>query len=384
MQYVNDVASPQVAQTFAGLLENTSAPKSGLIAGSISLAILLYGASGIFSQLFDTFNEIWRVPYQARSGLAFSIRNRLVGVVMVLMVGGLLIATLALSSAIAYLNQLLDGNYPRLTSWLSLTDRGLSFILMPFVLSMMFWYFPARKIKWRDMLPAAGLTAALLAASRYLIEIYLRVSTASEVYGAAGSLVMLLVWVYLTGMILFFGAAFSCAWTKIFGSHFDSPDTQDALDHSLLKGLSFRLRPDLTIIGLGRSVSDFGKASGAAKRIQEDWEPSKETNNVAAKGIANEIETEILEKRYQHPPAPAICQPTIPRDISEPDSYNQPPSWLEQESEFLAGQGVLLTPLRRQGSADVAADGQRIERDRANAGSIVPNQKTLRLRRRAA
>jgi membrane protein len=219
VRYVQDVASPQIAQTVAEILENTSAPKTGLIAGSISLVILLYGASGIFAQLFDTFNDIWGVPEQLQKSIRLNLRNRLVGVVMVVVLGALLISTLALSSLIAFINQLLEKSYPQLTFWLSFADRGLSFILVPLVLSLMFWYFPARKIRWIEMLPAAILTSLLLWLSRFSIDLYLRFSTTSEIYGAAGSLVVLLIWIYWTCMILFFGAAFSCAWSKMLGSH---------------------------------------------------------------------------------------------------------------------------------------------------------------------
>lgn len=231
IQNVRSFTTPAIASTVAGVIKNATAPSSGLLASTISLLVLFFGASGIFTQLFDTFNDIWAVPLESRSGLRFSIRKRLIGVLMVLVAGILLIGTLALGSVIAYLNQLMDGAYPHLAASLNLVDRGLSFILMPFVLSLIFWFFPAEKIKWTDVLPAAGLTAAMLAASRYFTDFYLKFSSTSELYGAAGSLVVLLVWVYVTGLVVFFGAAFSCAWARIFGSHRDrsgdmaGPDT---------------------------------------------------------------------------------------------------------------------------------------------------------------
>jgi len=193
-----------------------------LLASTISLLVLFYGASGVFTQLFDTFNDIWSVPPESRSGLRFSIRKRLVGVLMVLVAGILLLGTLALGSVIAYLNGLMNGQHPTLTTWLNLADRGLSFVLMPLILSMIFWFFPAVKIRWTEMLPAAVLTSALFAASRYLTNFYLQFSSTSEIYGAAGSLVVLLVWVYITGLVVFFGASFSCAWSHSFGAEADS------------------------------------------------------------------------------------------------------------------------------------------------------------------
>jgi membrane protein len=205
----------------AGVIKNATAPSSGLLASTISLLVLFYGASGVFTQMFDTFNEIWSVPVESRSGFRFNIRKRLIGVLMVLVAGILLLGTLALGSVIAYLNGLMNGQFPRLTTWLNLADRGLSFVLMPLLLSLMFWFFPAVKVRWSEMLPAALLTSALFAASRYLTNFYLQFSSTSEIYGAAGSLVVLLVWVYITGLVVFFGASFSCAWSRSFGEAVD-------------------------------------------------------------------------------------------------------------------------------------------------------------------
>ena len=223
IEQVNVVTTPAVAETVAGLIKNATKPGSGLLAGSISLCILLYGASGVFSQLYDTFNDIWQIPVESRMGIRFTIEKRLIGVAMVLVVGVLLIATLSVGSAISYLNRLVHDSYPQLTTWLSLADRSLSFLLMPLIFSLVFWFVPATKIKWLDVWPAGLLTAMLVAASRYLIDYYLTLSSTSEVYGAAGSLVVLLVWVYMTGLVVFFGASFSHAWAETFGSRSGTP-----------------------------------------------------------------------------------------------------------------------------------------------------------------
>lgn len=243
--YFHDLASPRVAQTIAGLLANTTSAQNTLFASLISLAIMLYGASGIFTQFFDTFNDIWKVPTGHRSGIRFTARKRFLGVCMVLLAGVLLIGSLALGTVIAFLSQLLDGNFPRLASWLGLIDRALSFLLLPLVLSLMFWYLPMKKIRWLDVVPAAGLTAVLLTGSRSLIDFYLQLSTASEVYGAAGSLVLLLVWIYLTGQVIFFGACFSCAWAEHLGAEMglvDKPVCSEAARqisfHSLRSALA--------------------------------------------------------------------------------------------------------------------------------------------------
>jgi membrane protein len=218
IEQVGAATSPAIAEIIAGLISNATRPSSGILASSISLLILFYGASGVFSQLYETFNVIWQVPVESRTGFKFTIQKRLIGIGMVLIAGVSLIGTVALGSVIAYLEHLVQDSYPIVTTWLNLADRSLSLLLMPFVLALMFWFFPATKIKWRDVWPAGVLTALLIAGSRYLIEFYLRFSSTSEVYGAAGSLVVLLIWIYITGLVVFFGAAFSHAWSDTFGS----------------------------------------------------------------------------------------------------------------------------------------------------------------------
>lgn len=225
---VRQFTTPDVAATVAGVIKNATAPSSGLLASTISLMVLLYGASGVFTQLFDTFNDIWSVPVASRRGFRFTIRKRLVGVLMVLVAGILLLGTLALGSVIAYLNGLMGGKFPQLTTWLNLIDRGLSFVLMPLVLTTIFWFFPNVKVRWLEMLPAAVLTSAMFAASRYLTNFYLQFSSTSEIYGAAGSLVVLLIWVYITGLVVFFGASFSCAWSRSFGSTVESAESAES------------------------------------------------------------------------------------------------------------------------------------------------------------
>lgn len=218
VEQVRVMTTPEIAATVKGLIKNASEPKTGLVAGTISLCVLVFGASGVFTQLTDTFNEIWNVSTKSRTGWLFTIEKRLLGVGMVLIAGLGLMGALVIDSALAYLNQLVEGSYPRAVIWLNLADRSLSYLLMPFIFSVMFWFFPSTKIKLRDVWPAGVLTALLVVASRYLIGFYLDFSTASEVYGAAGSLVVLLIWVYMTGLVIFYGAAFSHAWTDTFGS----------------------------------------------------------------------------------------------------------------------------------------------------------------------
>lgn len=213
---VSQVTTPGIAKTIAELIGRAKTPESGVLAGAISLTVLFLGASGVFTQLYDTFNHIWHAENR-RNVWWFTIQKRLVGMLMVIVIGLLLIAVLVLQSAVGYLNGFID-QYPVLVAWLNATDRSLTFLLMPIVFSMLFWFFPSTKIQLFDVVPAGVLTACLVAGSRYFIQIYLGLSSTGEVYGAMGSLVVMLIWIYMLAMIIFFGASFSCAWAHTFGS----------------------------------------------------------------------------------------------------------------------------------------------------------------------
>ena len=219
IELVSEFTSDEIATITGGLIENaTSQPESGLVASTISLVILVFAASGVFSQLHDTFNEIWYVPIEDRSGWFFLIRTRIVGIALVFIAGIVLLATIILSTGLETFGEWWAESYPEILPWLELIDTGVAFLLTPVVLAVFFWQLPVTKVAWSDVWPAGLLTAALMGVSRYLIGFYLRFSSTSEAYGAAGSLVVLLIWVYMTAMVIFYGAAFSHAWAQVYGS----------------------------------------------------------------------------------------------------------------------------------------------------------------------
>lgn len=218
-QVVDQVAiftTPEIAKTVAGLIQNAKRPSSGLVASSLSLVVLFFAASAVFTQLQFTLNEIWEVA--PRHKFLNTLRMRLFGVAMVFCVGLSLLASLVLKTMLTTVSGYMGADYPGALSWLHFADRSVMYLLVPLVLSLLFWLVPMARIRWTDVLPAALLTSVLVNVSRNAIEMYLKFSTTSEVYGAAGSLVVMLIWVYINGLVLFYGAAFSRSWAETFGS----------------------------------------------------------------------------------------------------------------------------------------------------------------------
>ena len=216
LEVTREFTTPENAQIIAGLIQRANLPKSGVVAGTFSVVIFLLGASGVFSQLYDTFNYIWHVDAK-KQGFWFEVQKRGIGILMVLLAGLLLIGALALNSFQAYLAELADG-YTLLQYWLNLADRGVTFLLFPIMFSLLFWFIPATKVRMWDVIPAGILTSMMVLGSQYIIQLYLQFSSTSEVYGAAGSLVVMLIWIYIISMVLFYGASFSHAWSLTFGS----------------------------------------------------------------------------------------------------------------------------------------------------------------------
>lgn len=210
--------SPDVANTVSQLITNTSEPQSGLIASLLSFGVLFYGASGVFTMLHDTFNIIWDVPYDDRSGIWYTIRQRLVGIGMVISVGILLLAAILLGTVFGAISDWLYRELPNFSGNIYLAERGVTFLLIPILFMGINRGLPEAKMTWWDVLIPSFLTAMLLLASRTLIGLYLQFSSTSAVYGAAGSLVVLLVWVYMIGLIVFYGAALCRAFAEQFGS----------------------------------------------------------------------------------------------------------------------------------------------------------------------
>ena len=137
IKQVELITTPDIAQTVAGLIERATLPKTGLVAGAISICVLVFAASGVFTQLNDTFNDIWQVSFEGIHGFLFTLRIRLLGIGMVLIVGIMLVAALVFESVMTYVNGLVEG-YPQMVTWLNLADRSLSFLLMPIIFSLMF------------------------------------------------------------------------------------------------------------------------------------------------------------------------------------------------------------------------------------------------------
>lgn len=198
------------AAAIQSILKTASANKhGGILATIFGFVMLLFSASGAFGELQDAMNAIWKVPPRQGKKLALLLRARFLSFTMVLGTAFLLLTSLVLSAAFAALARFLSSQFPILATVMPLTDFVVSLVMITLLFGIIFKYVPDHKISWRGVWPGAVLTAVLFVVGKMLIGLYLSHTGVASSYGAAGSVVIILLWVYYSAQILFFGAEFA-------------------------------------------------------------------------------------------------------------------------------------------------------------------------------
>jgi membrane protein len=214
---MRSLVGDQGAQAIQEMIANANKPTEGVIATGISVVILLAGASGVFGQLQQSLNAIWKVQPKPGRGIMGMIRDRFLSVAMVFGIAFLLLVSLILDAAITSLTSLMGG-LPKSVPWIGEAFHlSVSLVVITLLFAMIFKYLPDVKIRWRDVWLGAIITAALFTIGKFAIGLYLGHSSMASSYGVAGSFVVLLVWVYYSAQILFFGVEFTKAYANRYG-----------------------------------------------------------------------------------------------------------------------------------------------------------------------
>lgn len=217
-QQLKDLIGSEGAAAVETMIENSRKPAEGTIATIISVVILLFGASGVFGQLQDSLNTIWEVAPKPGRGIIGFIKDRFLSFTMVLGIGFLLLVSLILSAVLAGLSNFLGDLIPGLTLLWNTLNFFISFGVITVLFALIFRVLPDAKIAWGDVWFGAGITALLFTIGKSLIGLYLGNSSVGSTYGAAGSFVVLLLWVNYSAQILFFGAEFTQVYANKYGS----------------------------------------------------------------------------------------------------------------------------------------------------------------------
>jgi membrane protein len=205
------------AQVIQTILQNASKTTSGVLATVIGIVTLLIGASGAFGQLQDSLNTIWEVKPREGRGIKGILRDRFLSFSMVLVIGFLLLVSLVLSAVLSGIGKYLADVLPMSSVVLQAINFTISLAVTSLLFALIFKVLPDAYIRWRDVWVGSVVTALLFSLGRFLIGLYLGRSSVSSAYGAAGSLVVVLLWIYYSAQILFLGAEFTQVYAGKFG-----------------------------------------------------------------------------------------------------------------------------------------------------------------------
>jgi membrane protein len=208
------MAGNRAAEAIVAMLRGARNPGGGVGPTIVSILTLLLGATTMFGQLQDAMNTIWKVQPRPRRLWADILRTRLLSFLMVLAICSLLLVSLALTTLLAAVTKYFQSHLPLTASVWYLEDLGFSFVVTTVLFAAIFKILPDVEIAWRDVWLGAAATAVLFAVGKIGMGLYLGRSSFASAYGAAGSLLVLLAWVYYSAQILFFGAEFTWVYAR--------------------------------------------------------------------------------------------------------------------------------------------------------------------------
>ncbi len=211
---VGSIAALQI-QT---IIKNIHLTGNNFFASIVSIIILLIGATTIFGEVQDSFNKIWGLRIKAKKTWWKLILTRLLSFSLILCIGFIMIVSLVLNALVSGFGKFL-GHYIRNFSvyFIEVTESILSLLVATFLFSLMFKWLPDAKIKWKDVLFGGLITAVFFTLGKFAIGFYLGKSNLTTLYGAAGSIIIIMVWVYYSSIILYLGAEFTKVHAKLYG-----------------------------------------------------------------------------------------------------------------------------------------------------------------------
>jgi len=212
---IGQLVGQDAAKTIATMMQKASKPSKSIPAAAIGVATLLFGAGGVFGYLHDMMNKIWAVPEKKGGGIWKAIQSRFLSFAMVLGTGFLLLVSLVVSAGLSAVAKQFGDEMGLV---FNAVHQVVSWAVIGLLFALIFRYLPDTRIAWRDVWIGAGITSLFFVVGQFLIGLYLGGSSVSSVYGGAGSLLIVLLWTYYSGLILFFGAEVTQTFANQWGS----------------------------------------------------------------------------------------------------------------------------------------------------------------------
>ncbi len=217
-EYLSQLIGTDMARTLQNFVLDAYQPRSGIIATVISLGIIVFMATTIITQLNESLNTIWNVTTKpTASSIRRFIVNRIIALVLILIFAGLFVLSMMMEVILNALESFLDPHIPGGVEVWSTLNSVFSFLVLVILFGIIFKLLPDVYVRWMDVIIGAVVTALLVLFGRYMIGIYMGIATTST-YGAAGSFVVFLIWVYYNALVFFLGAEFTYVYTMRYGS----------------------------------------------------------------------------------------------------------------------------------------------------------------------
>lgn len=202
------------ARAIESLLQSANQPVYGTAAVLIGLATLFIGATTVFAELKDSLDQIWEIPDPPDMSISAFIKNRILSLTLVIAIGFLLLVSLVLSAGISAFTEY----WGAVGISLQVSNFLVSMAVVTLLFAMVYKWLPGRAIAWKDVWFGAAITSLFFAAGKFLIGYYLGKSAVASAYGAAGSLILVLIWVYYSAQVFFFGAELTKLYAYRHGS----------------------------------------------------------------------------------------------------------------------------------------------------------------------
>lgn len=213
-----NIFGPATAAQIQQIIQNISLSNKSGIGIAIGIGTLVIGSTTIFMEIQDSLNRIWGVRPKPKKGWLKMLLNRAISFSMVLGLGFLLIVSLIANGIIVALSSQITRFFPEISVYVvEWVNIGLTFVVITFLFAIIFRVLPDARMRLRDVMGGALFTAALFMLGRYLISLYMQYSAPASAYGAAGAIIILLLWVYYSASILYFGAEFTKVYALRYG-----------------------------------------------------------------------------------------------------------------------------------------------------------------------
>jgi membrane protein len=264
---VGGMVGGDTAKSIEDMIANASKSEGSTLATVLSVATLLFGATGVFYQLQQILNKMWEVKPKPKQKFLKLVKDRVFSFGLILVIGFLLLVSLVLSAAVTSISKWVSSNISEaLVVLFSAIDIILSIGVVTLLFAAIFKFLPDAKIRWKDVWVGAFLTSILFVIAKFLLGLYFGHSNPGSTYGAAGSIILIMLWVSYAGMILLFGAEFTKVYADTYGHKVQPSEAAVSTEGENDNGAIVNKKTEAETKSKRKSTPDPGRSRGEKRR----------------------------------------------------------------------------------------------------------------------